>query len=157
MTSQRQFPCKRKAAPQEQTSPLLLPPWSLCLSLCLSLSLYLTHTHTFILSHVPLPPHGLQPTRLHCPWDSPGKNTGVGFHFLFQGIFSTQVSCISCTGRQILYHCATWGAYCLHTAFERSCSVMAQGRYRDEIAPYSMQVLVDLYKQEIRKYWGNGF
>ena len=32
MTSQRQFPCKRKATPQEQTSPLLLPPWSLCLT-----------------------------------------------------------------------------------------------------------------------------
>ena len=25
-----------------------------------------------------------------CPWNSPGKNTGVGFHFLFQGIFLTQ-------------------------------------------------------------------
>ena len=25
-----------------------------------------------------------------CPWDSPGKNTGVGCHFLFQGIFPTQ-------------------------------------------------------------------
>ena len=29
-------------------------------------------------------PHGLQPTRLFRPWDSPGKNTGVGCHFLFQ-------------------------------------------------------------------------
>ena len=29
-------------------------------------------------------PHGLQPTRLLCPWDSPGKNTGVGCHFLLQ-------------------------------------------------------------------------
>ena len=29
-------------------------------------------------------PHGLQPTRLPCPWDSPGKNTGVGCHFLLQ-------------------------------------------------------------------------
>ena len=27
-------------------------------------------------------PHGLQPTRLLCPWNSPGKNTGVGCHFL---------------------------------------------------------------------------
>ena len=35
-------------------------------------------------------PHGLQPTRLFCPWDSPGKNTGVGCHFLLQGIFPTQ-------------------------------------------------------------------
>ena len=29
-------------------------------------------------------PHRQQPTRLLCPWDSPGKNTGVGCHFLFQ-------------------------------------------------------------------------
>ena len=29
-------------------------------------------------------PHGLQPTRLLRPWDSPGKNTGVGCHFLLQ-------------------------------------------------------------------------
>ena len=28
----------------------------------------------------------------HCPWDSPGKNTGVGFHFLLWGIFPTQGS-----------------------------------------------------------------
>ena len=27
-----------------------------------------------------------------CPWDSPGKNTGVGCHFLLQGIFLTQGS-----------------------------------------------------------------
>ena len=40
-------------------------------------------------------------TRLLCPWDFPGKDTGVGCHFLLQGIFPTQgsnwVSCI--TGR----------------------------------------------------------
>ena len=29
-------------------------------------------------------PHRWQPTRLPRPWDSPGKNTGVGFHFLLQ-------------------------------------------------------------------------
>ena len=29
-------------------------------------------------------PHRQQPTRLHCPWDSPGENTGVGGHFLLQ-------------------------------------------------------------------------
>ena len=37
-------------------------------------------------------PHGLQPARLFCPWDSPGKNTGVGCHAFLQGIFSTQGS-----------------------------------------------------------------
>ena len=29
-------------------------------------------------------PHRRQPNRLLCPWDSPGKNTGVGCHFLLQ-------------------------------------------------------------------------
>ena len=28
--------------------------------------------------------------QLLCPWDSPGKNTGVGCHFLLQGIFPNQ-------------------------------------------------------------------
>ena len=49
-----------------------------------------------------LRPHGLgtatwsflcrRPTSLLCPWDSPGKNTGVGGRFLLQGIFPTQGS-----------------------------------------------------------------
>ena len=29
-------------------------------------------------------PHRRKPTRPLCPWDSPGKNTGVGCHFLLQ-------------------------------------------------------------------------
>ena len=37
-------------------------------------------------------PHGLQPTRLLCPQDFPGKSSGVGCHFLLQGIFPTQGS-----------------------------------------------------------------
>ena len=31
-------------------------------------------------------PHRRQPTRLPRPWDSPGKNTGMGCHFLLQGM-----------------------------------------------------------------------
>ena len=34
--------------------------------------------------------HELQPTRLLCPWNSTGKNIGVGCHSLLQGIFLTQ-------------------------------------------------------------------
>ena len=51
-----------------------------------------------------LRPHGLRPARLLCPWDSPGKNTGVDCHSLFQRIFPTQGSnpgLLHC--RQILY------------------------------------------------------
>ena len=41
---------------------------------------------------VQLPLQGLQPARLLCAWDFPGKNTGVGCHFLLQGIFPSQGS-----------------------------------------------------------------
>ena len=33
--------------------------------------------------------HGLEPSRLLVTWNFPSKNTGVGFHFLLQGIFLT--------------------------------------------------------------------
>ena len=49
--------------------------------------------------------HGLWPTRLLCPWNSSGKNTGVGNHSLLQGIFLTQglnLGLLHCS--QILYH-----------------------------------------------------
>ena len=58
-----------------------------------------------------LQPHGLQPTRLLCPWDFPGKNTGVGSHFLLQGIFLTQGSnsrLLHC--RQTLYRLSHLGS-----------------------------------------------
>ena len=44
-------------------------------------------------------------TRLLCPWDSSGRSTGVGCHFLLQGIFLTQGSnpgLLHC--KQTLYH-----------------------------------------------------
>ena len=50
-------------------------------------------------------PHVLQPSRPLCPWDTPGKNTGVDCYLLLQGIFLTQGSNpgpLHC--RQILYH-----------------------------------------------------
>ena len=57
-----------------------------------------------------LQPHGLYPTRLLCPWDSPGKNSGMGCHALPQGIFLTQGlnQCLLC-----LLH---WQAGSLHLA-----------------------------------------
>ena len=42
------------------------------------------------------------PAHLLCPWDSPGKNTGLGSHFLLQGIFPTQESNLSFLS---LWHC----------------------------------------------------
>ena len=49
-------------------------------------------------------PHGLQPTRLLCPWDFPSKDIGLGCHFLLQGIFPNQGSNSGLLHyRQILY------------------------------------------------------
>ena len=63
-----------------------------------------------------LKPHGLQPTRLFCPWSSPCKNTGVGSHSLLQGIFLTQGSnpCfLHC--KQFLYYLSHQGSpICMH-------------------------------------------
>ena len=67
-------------------------------------------------------PHGLEPARLLCPWDSPGENTGVGCHALLQGLFPAHISCISCSaGRFFTYMlssvillCSAWD-FCLRT------------------------------------------
>ena len=58
-----------------------------------------------------LQPHGLQPTRILCPWDFPGKDSGVGCHFLLQGIFPTQglnPGLLHC--REILYQLSYKGS-----------------------------------------------
>ena len=55
---------------EKKVTCLVLSVTQLCLTLC--------------------DPPGLQSTKLLCPWDFPGKNTGVGCHFLLQGIFPTQ-------------------------------------------------------------------
>ena len=70
-------------------------------------------------------PHGLLTARLLCSWDLPGKNTGVGCHFLLQEFFLPRdricISCTSCVGRQILYHWTTWEVpmpvVCIHVFF----------------------------------------
>ena len=54
---------------------------------------------------------GLQPTRLPCPWNSPGQNTGVGSHSVLQGISPAQRSnpgLLHC--RQILCHLSHQGS-----------------------------------------------
>ena len=58
------------------------------------------------LSHVSVfvTPWAVQPARLLCPWNSPGKNIGMGCHFLLQGIFLTQGLNPVLHCRQILHH-----------------------------------------------------
>ena len=56
------------------SSPAFLMMYSACSCYCLVTSVVSDSVH----------PHRLQPTRLPRPGDSPGKNTGVGCHFLLQ-------------------------------------------------------------------------
>ena len=71
------------------------------------LCLYVSHS---VLSNS-LQSHGLQPVRLLSPWDSSGKNTRMGCHFVLQGIFPIQGSnprLPHC--RQILYNLSHQGS-----------------------------------------------
>ena len=67
---------------------------------CVCVCVCVSHSVTFdSLQH-----HELEPTRLLCPCDFPGKHTGVGCHSLFQGIFLMQGSNPGLLHyRQILY------------------------------------------------------
>ena len=82
-----------------------------------------------------LRPYGLQPARLLCPWDSPGKNIGVVCHFLLQGIFPTQGSnpdLLQC--RQTLY-CLSYQNKWIYSHYRR----FKMSKYKQQIVlvPFS--------------------
>ena len=94
---------------------------SICFGLCevliYCMGFYLLSVSRSVLPD-PLRLHGLQPTRLLCPWDFPGKGAGVGCHFLLQGIFPTQGSkpgFLHC--RQILYQLSYKGSRCSENSY----------------------------------------
>ena len=60
-------------------------PNTIFVCMCVSVPMLIHPSHVQLLQ-----PHGLQPTRLLSPWDFSGKNTGVGYHLLLQGILQIQ-------------------------------------------------------------------
>ena len=68
------------------------------------------HMHACSVMSNSLRPHELQSSRLLCPWDFPGKNTRMGCHSSSRVSSRprklTSISCVSCMGSRILYHCA---------------------------------------------------
>jgi len=64
-------------------------------------------------------PHRWQPTRLPHPWDSPGKNTGVGCHFLLQcmKVKSESEVAQSCQTLSDPMDCSPPGS-CVHVSFQ---------------------------------------
>ena len=78
-----------------------------CVCVCVS--------HSVMLNS--LRPYGLQPTRLFCPWNFAGKNTGVGCYSILQGFFPSQgfnLGLLHC--RQTLYYLSHqwWSLLCVY-------------------------------------------
>ena len=77
-------------------------------------------------------PHESQNARLLCPWDFPGKNTGVGCYFLFQGFFPTQGS------NPGLLHCRQILCRLSHQGIHRQndCLLRSWGFFFDRVKHY---------------------
>ena len=78
-------------------------------------------------SYPTVQPHGLQPASLLCPWDSPGKNTGVGCHALFKGTFHPRDQMIFPTQRSNLGlpHCRQILCQLIHKGSQRTLEWVA--------------------------------
>ena len=89
---QRWLEIRKRSDNHSAQAKLQVSSWEACLEICVCAVLGRS-----VMSNS-LQPHGLEPARLRCPWNFLGKNTGVGCHFLFQGIFLTQESnsCLLC-------------------------------------------------------------
>ena len=71
----------------------------------------LSHIRLFPTPWPAAPKSAMPPARLLCPWDSPGKNAGMGCYFPLRGPSQprdwTCISYVFCLSKQILRHCAT--------------------------------------------------
>ena len=116
-------------------------------------------------------PHGLQPTRLPCPWASPGKNTGVGCHALLQRIFPTQgsnlglrVACDSLPSEPYLCLVLSSVSAAVHQVSPHTCAVRPLAKvlwvshvdsgvpFSDLCPPWSLSSHLQLHPQ----LWTNG-
>ena len=88
-----------------------------------------------------LPPHGPWPARLLCPWDSPGKSTGVGCHALLQGIFPTQ---------GLNLHLLLWQTDCLPLSHQGSL-IIRLSEFSPDVSPRAVSFVFFL----INLYWSD--
>ena len=95
-----------------------------------------------------LRPHELQPPRLLSPWDFPGKDTEVGCHFLFQGIFSTLGSNqgVSCTEGRFF---TNWAILLLTTTITTNCGNFLKIWECQFILPASWETCKRVKKQQL--------
>ena len=90
-------------------------------------------------------PHRRPPTRLLCPWDSPGKNTGVGCHFLLQCMKVKSESEVtqSCPTFSDLMDCSL-PASSVHGIFQ--ARILGFSNFRTTYSSYSTSVSVPVFK-----------
>ena len=96
-------------------------------------------------------PHRRQSTRLLCPWDSPGKNTGVGCHFLLQSkkVKSESEITQSCPTRSNSMDCSLPGSS-IHGIFQERVLEWGAIAFSIEL-PYNPAIpLVGIHTKEIR-------
>ena len=118
-----------------------------------------------------LQPQGLQPTRLLCPWNSPGKNTGVDCHSLLQRNFPTQGSNPGPLPRRPILYCLSYREVsyrkgrevCIITADLHCC--MAEKKVNEEsekvglklnIQKTSWHLVPSLHGKQMGKQWKQG-
>ena len=82
--------------------------------------------------------HGLQPARLLCPWNFPGKNTGMGCHFLLptQGL---NVSPASAALQADSFTSGPPGKTILHSAWKLHEQTLLSGNQKPSVPPYYLQ------------------
>ena len=95
-------------------------------------------------------PHRWKPTRLLCPWDSPGKNTGVGCHFLLQrmNVKSEREAAQSCPTLRDPMDCSPPGSP-VHGIFQ--ARVLEWGAVAFSVCMLYPDEKKNFWKKEIRK------
>ena len=101
-----------------------------------------------------LRPHKQQPTRLPCPWDSPGKNTGVGCHFLLQSMKVKSESEVaqSCSTLRDPIDCSPPGSS-IHGTFQARVlewGAIAFSNYFCYCLPFTLKFLCTCLGEQVR-------
>ena len=91
----------------------------------------------------------LQPTKLFQPWKFPGKNTGVGCHFLFQGTFLTQGSNL------YLFRLLHWQVDSLLLAYSTKCAALKENYFSNSRVRNTVLLLSYQCAFYLMKYMGN--
>ena len=88
-----------------------LKQWSLPLTILFSRNTLTSESVSLSVISDSLRPYWLQPTKLFCPWNSRGKNIGVGCHSILRGIFPIQGSNLGLLHcRRVLYYLCHQGS-----------------------------------------------